>query len=1011
MSNYERTVEIGCGYTGTSLFTRQPSKKAVRPRKKWPPRDALLFALLLMLMPALAFATVLIGNTSNIGTVDSGDSNYLNGSKVTVGPAGLQLTSISVFVGNVDGPPYNQYQLAVYTDLSGAPGVLIASSTAGVLAPNAWNTRPFSATLQPNTSYWLVYNTNGRTDLVNNMYYNTGSQGDGAYSTNSVPFGNWPTSFGTATRTNAKYALFATAESLSDPVAPSVNITAPQQNAQVSGIVNVSADALDNVGIAQVRFQLDGSQIGVDTTLPYTVPWTTTAATNGVHTLTAIASDIAGNQTTSSPVVVSVSNANPGSQMGEWSPLQAWPLVAIHANLLKTGKVLVFDEEDTTTHPMLWDPATQAFTSTGAVGNELWCSGHAQLADGTLFVAGGHQPHVGEVGIKATYVYNPDANTWSRSTDMAFQRWYPALTKLSDGRIAIFSGQITPGVFADTPEIYNPSGASMSALANIVTPELREEEYPANFYLPGGKVLAISPEHGGVQLFDPVGTTWTRFGSTPVTLGSAVQYRPGKILMSGGGADFLSPASSQTAVLDTNVTSFAWRPTANMAFARYMHNLVMLPTGRVLAVGGASAVDQRILTSGPLSVELWDPNTETWMTLAAMDVPRMYHSTALLLPDGRVLVAGGGRNGPSPNQLSAQVYSPPYLFKGARPTITSAPTEALYGGSFTVITPEAATIAFVSLISLGSVTHGTDMNQSYRELSFTKTAGQLLVSAPQGAAQVSPGYYMLFLVDTNGVPSVAKILKISGIPTLYNLTVTKTGSGSGTVTSTSVTPPGQPGLACGTTCTASYTSGTSVTLSAVPNPGSIFAGWSGVSDCSDGIVTISAATICTATFKLQSAPSTLGLTSVGSILDDGQSNHLNGSKVQTSNGGRITTMSVYVGNIDAMTTRRQYQMAIYTDNAGRPGTLVAKTTSSGTLTANAWNTLPITAALQPNTFYWFMYNTNGRTALVNNMYFNAGSTGQGAFSASTVQFGTWPSTFPAVTLNSAVYSLYATLGQ
>ena len=685
MNIRERTVEMDCSWMATSLFTLQPSKKAVQPRKKWSYSvDGFLLAILLMLMPALALATVVIGNTS-IGTVDSGDRNSVNGSKVTVGATSLHVTSMSVFVGNVDIAPYNQYQLALYTDLNGAPGVLIANSTVGVLTPNTWNTQLLSATLQANTSYWLVYNTNGRTESVNNMYYNTGSQGGGIYSTNSVPFGNWPTTFGAATRTNATYALFATADSFVDPIAPSVTITAPQQNALVSGIINVSANAFDNIGVAQVQFQLDGSKIGgVVTIPPYTVPWTTTLATNGTHTLTAIASDTTGNQTTSSPVVVTVSNDNPRSQAGEWSPVMAWPLVALHANLLKTGKVLVWDEEDTTTHPMLWDPATQAFTATGAVGNELWCSGHAQLADGTLFVAGGHQPHVGEVGIKATYVYNPDANTWSRSSDMTFQRWYPALTKLSDGRIAIFSGQITTGVFADTPEIYNPSSASLSTLTTISTPELHEGEYPANFYLPGGKVLAISPEHDGVQLFDPFAITWTRLNNTPIKLGSAVLYRPGKVLMSGGGAAFLSPASGQTAVLDTNVASFAWRPTSSMSFGRYMHNLVMLPTGKVLAIGGASVVDQQSVVPGPLAVELWDPNTETWLTLAAMETPRMYHSTALLLPDGRVLAAGGGRNGNSLNQISAQVYSPPYLFTGARPTITSAPVEALYGGFFTV---------------------------------------------------------------------------------------------------------------------------------------------------------------------------------------------------------------------------------------------------------------------------------------------------------------------------------------
>jgi WD40 repeat protein len=152
---------------------------------------------------------------------------------------------------------------------------------------------------------------------------------------------------------------------------------------------------------------------------------------------------------------------------------------------------------------------------------------------------------------------------------------------------------------------------------------------------------------------------------------------------------------------------------------------------------------------------------------------------------------------------------------------------------------------------------------------------------------------------------------------------------------------------------------------------------------------------------------TIGLTTQGSILDSGSSNHLNGSKVTASNGGTISSMSVYVGGIDALSGNQSYQLAIYTDNANRPGTLVASS-ATGTLVANSWNTLPITATLQPNTSYWLMYNTNGRTSTVNNMYYNNGTIGQGVFSSSGVTFGTWPAAFPASQLSRAIYSLYAT---
>jgi Bacterial Ig-like domain len=154
---------------------------------------------------------------------------------------------------------------------------------------------------------------------------------------------------------------------------------------------------------------------------------------------------------------------------------------------------------------------------------------------------------------------------------------------------------------------------------------------------------------------------------------------------------------------------------------------------------------------------------------------------------------------------------------------------------------------------------------------------------------------------------------------------------------------------------------------------------------------------------------TLGSTTIGSSIDSGDSNALNGSRVKTSAAGRIASMSAYVGNIDALAAKRLYQVAIYTDNAGRPGTLVA-VSATGTLVANAWNTLGVSASLLPSTNYWLMFNTNGRTSLVNNMRFRTGNAGQGAYSRATVSFGTWPATFPA-TIDSLVFSLFATFGQ
>jgi hypothetical protein len=168
--------------------------------------------------------------------------------------------------------------------------------------------------------------------------------------------------------------------------------------------------------------------------------------------------------------------------------------------------------------------------------------------------------------------------------------------------------------------------------------------------------------------------------------------------------------------------------------------------------------------------------------------------------------------------------------------------------------------------------------------------------------------------------------------------------------------------------------------------------------------------VATAAFTVTAAPVTLGMTTVGTTADGGDSNYLNGSLVTTTAAGTIASMSVYVGPIDTSASNRQFQVAIYTNNGTVPGTLVASS-ASGTLVANSWNTVTITAALQPGTKYWLIYNTNGRTDPVNNMFYSSAGAGQSVFSAAPVNFGTWPATFPTAVLHAARFSIYATFGQ
>jgi len=188
-----------------------------------------------------------------------------------------------------------------------------------------------------------------------------------------------------------------------------------------------------------------------------------------------------------------------------------------------------------------------------------------------------------------------------------------------------------------------------------------------------------------------------------------------------------------------------------------------LPDGKVLVTGGGQTTNDVGVGTAEFEAEMWSPATQQFSRLSRMVTPRLYHSTALLLPDGRVLVAGGGRTTGSiapTDQLSAEIYSPPYLFNGARPTISSAPVTIQYAANFTVTTPNALEISSVALIRLGAVTHAFDQNQRYVPLTFQPVAGDLAVQSPTSGNLAPPGSYMLFIVNSNGVPSVASIVKI-----------------------------------------------------------------------------------------------------------------------------------------------------------------------------------------------------------------------------------------------------------
>jgi hypothetical protein len=343
---------------------------------------------------------------------------------------------------------------------------------------------------------------------------------------------------------------------------------------------------------------------------------------------------------------------------------------------------------------------------------------------------------------------------------MAHGRWYPSVTTLPDGNVVSISGADQSGEFVATPELWNGSrwlpltGATLSLVY-----------YPRMFVAPNGRLFLAGPM-AKTRYLNPAGAgQWTTVATRNVAsrnYGSAVMYAPGRILYTGGGI----PPVNSTEAINLNQASPSWRVMAPMAFARRHHNATLLADGKVLVTHGTSGDGFNNAAAGVRAAELWDPDTDTWTTMASESSIRVYHSTALLLPDGRVLSSGSGDGGGSPNTFSAQVFTPPYLFDpngslASRPQISSAPATLSYGQQFDVESPDAESVARATLIRLSSVTHAMNETQRIYPLSLTQQGATTLgASAPPSANLAPPGPYMLFLLNNRGVPSEAKIVMV-----------------------------------------------------------------------------------------------------------------------------------------------------------------------------------------------------------------------------------------------------------
>jgi hypothetical protein len=417
---------------------------------------------------------------------------------------------------------------------------------------------------------------------------------------------------------------------------------------------------------------------------------------------------------------------------------------------------------------MLLNPVTGSVTDVSLPYQmDVFCSGMTIMPDGRVLVTGGNPPSVKDCppekacGTTNTNIFDPATSTWSQVTAMNYSRWYPTTITLADGTSITMSGENSDGWLTTQLESYNETTGAWTVLPASANYQ-GSDDYPRTVLLPSGLVFKAENLQQ-TQTFNPATNTWsnvadTNFGNRYYG-GTVLLPGLNKVLIAGGspiGDDGHGTATNTAEIIDFSATTPTWTYTTSMNYARMNENLVLLPDGTVLAVGGGGGDGKY---SNPVyQAELYNPNLATWTLMAAQTAQRTYHSTAVLLPDGRVLSAGSDYGD---LETTYEIFSPPYLSKGARPTITSSPTTISYGTQFTISTPDDAFIKTVALIRAGSTTHANDFDQRYVTLTFTDSGnGTLTATAPANGNVAPPGYYLLALVNKSGVPAVMPFVQI-----------------------------------------------------------------------------------------------------------------------------------------------------------------------------------------------------------------------------------------------------------
>ncbi|HEX5206624.1 MAG TPA: galactose oxidase-like domain-containing protein [Steroidobacteraceae bacterium] len=482
---------------------------------------------------------------------------------------------------------------------------------------------------------------------------------------------------------------------------------------------------------------------------------------------------------------------------GTWVVLPyQMPINPISATMLPTGKVLLVagSENDATNNSKgaesyraaVWDPTgtTESSIAVKNLNYDVFCSGTAALPDGRSLIVGGTSDYT-FTGENRASIFNPISGEFIQSQNMANGRWYASALALGDGRVMAMSGLTLTGGTNTTIEIYDlrSAGTGWGAPTSVpFTPPL----YPRIFLLPNGKVFYTgqgqSSSTANSWIFDPAAAGWTV--SAPTTAnrmsGSSVllpllppNYTPHVINFGGG-----SPATSTTELIDLSASSPSWTPGPNMSTGRIQMNAVLLPNGNVLAEGG-SVNNESPDTLGK-TADLYDPGSNTIRSGGSGGTAaysRLYHSTALLLPDATVMSMGSNPGARGSYEAAIEIYTPPYLFDATdhpitnnRPNITGISSTLVgYNALLSVSYTSTSAISSAVLMRVGSDTHAFDMEQRMVGLcgptpeqpTCNGSNNTINLTTPPNGNVAPPGYYMLFLLDSAGVPSKASFIQLT----------------------------------------------------------------------------------------------------------------------------------------------------------------------------------------------------------------------------------------------------------